>query len=166
MKTIYYLNLTNGLEMINQYPNPHFIRIQSSHIEAKAYDTLFMQLDSDFLMNLALGNRCVVIDASQKDRLPKSIRVGIPIIEYVLNKNWFNTEISCVSLKGTGKTIVIHEGYLNVVYNSLKSATKAKLRYFKKFLFTDEVIIEYKSHVTKNDGNYVFFKELMKNAFR
>lgn len=157
MKTIYYLNMTNGLEMINHYPDPHFIRIQSSHIESKAYDTLFMQLDSDFLMNLALGNCCVVIDASQKDRIPKSIRIGLPIIKYVLYRCWVSEEPLCVPLSKT----LMNPEYLESIYNSLSYATKTKLKYFRKFLLTRNLDIMSYSHVTKNDGKYDVFRKLM-----
>ena len=68
-----YINLTNGIEAIPRLSgNYKFIRIQSTICEQKLWDKLIQELDYDFLMNLALGNECIVYDFWSKKTYSKS----------------------------------------------------------------------------------------------
>jgi len=143
MPTKIYLNLTNGIEAIEYFPNSTFIRIQSSHCESKAYNRMLMQLSDDFLMNLALGNRVVVIDGSVNPRHPKSLRCGLKVIKAVLRWIWFKEPI----------VDEFHRG----VYKKLDQVTRTKLKYFRKFLQTDKLRLLALSFQTKRNGDYRYY---------
>ena len=130
MSIKYYINLTAGL-LQNEYQGT-LIRIQSSHIESKSYDRLFYGLSDDLLYNLAIGNDCVIVDCTS-NKSGKIERVAIPVITYFLNYFWFDVR---KHLKvGSNRYLNL----TNVVYKMFTPQTKAKLRYFKKFLATTEV---------------------------
>ncbi len=150
MKIKHYLNLTNGMEYINEVKNWSFIRIQSSHCESHSYDRMFQQLDSDFLMNLAIGNVCIVYDKSNKTRIPKALSRGVEIIRYVLNKIWFDRRVPTKDVK-----------YHNKVLRSLQEPTKTKLKYFRKFLLTEEIHLLIKYDRTTHDGDYPYYKRFI-----
>lgn len=53
MAIIKYLNLTNGLEYLDEIQNYKLVRIQSSLCERKCWDKLIQDLDYNFLFDLA-----------------------------------------------------------------------------------------------------------------
>lgn len=113
-----------------------------------------MQLDSDFLFNLALGNTCVIIDGTKhKTRLSKALRVGIPVIKYVLNRIWFGRTV---------KSPPIDDALLDSIYMRLSRKVRVKLKYFRKFLCTCELKIEARTFHTVHDGDYGYFKKIAK----
>jgi len=62
-KQINFLNLSNGTEAITEIEAPFsFVRIQSTTLERKDYIKLFLDLDHNFLLHLALGYHCIVHD--------------------------------------------------------------------------------------------------------
>jgi len=151
VKHLIYINLTNGLEVLHQYPDARFIRIQSSHCEAKAYNDLFMTLDADLLFNLALGNHCHIIDGGRV-REPKALRVGLPIVWYILRRVWFNEKMPAPWPAG--------DDYYDRVYRGLDKKVKARLRYFKKFLLTDrtDIQLSWSWVKTTRDGDYEYWQ--------
>jgi len=126
-----YINLTTGLDKVLSFKSVYkIIRIQSSLIESKSWDKIFYSLDDDLLFHLALGYKCIICDGSTNGT-SKVIRIGIPVIKRILEKIWFNQ-----SLVHYG---VISYDYLKNIYNSLSESTKNKLKYYRKFLFTDKI---------------------------
>lgn len=89
-----YVNLTNGIEALQQYKLAHyaFIRIQSTACEQHSWDKILQDLDYDFLMNVALGNECVIYDYGTRKPVPRAIYQGVEFIKYVLNRFWYNVE--------------------------------------------------------------------------
>lgn len=85
MATKRYVNLTNGIEAISQLnlSDYSFIRIQSTICEQKLWDRLIQDLDYDFLMNVALGNKCVVYDYGANKPIPRAIYQGLEFINRV-----------------------------------------------------------------------------------
>ena len=83
-----FINLTNGLEFFDKVDNPQFLRIRSTTLERKDFLFLLMDLDHNFLMNLALGKECVVYDCGTNKALSKTIYLGIPFIRYALQRRW------------------------------------------------------------------------------
>lgn len=67
-----YINLTNGVEAIPMLEfwneDYRFIRIQSTICEQKNWDRLIQDLDYDFLMNLALGHKCICMILEQESQ--------------------------------------------------------------------------------------------------
>ena len=147
-ETIIYLNLTNGIEAIGFFPNSRFIRIQSSHCESKAYNTLLMQLSDDFLFNLSQGKRIVLIDGGVNHNYPKALRQGVDVITNCLNYAWFNKSIQ-------------DEFYKNV-WRSLDKVTKTRLRYYKKLLNADKLYLLPLGFRTTRDGNYDYYSGKLK----
>ena len=83
-----YINLTNGVEAIQEYSlqDYAFIRIQSTICEQHLWDRLFLDLDYDFLMNVALGNECRIYDYGTNKPIPRALYQGVALIKYVLQK--------------------------------------------------------------------------------
>jgi len=149
----HFINLTNGLEWLYELRGTpfSFIRIQSSHVERKDYDKIMAQLDSNFLLMLAAGETCIVYDCSSSERKPKSLKLGVSYIEYILNKIWLNKEI------------VFERGYHHYFKTvKLSRPVAQKIKYFKKFLNTQCITIPVKFKQTLNDGNYSYFDNLLK----
>lgn len=153
MKEIYYINLTNGIEAIKKHPpyNYRFIRIQSTLCERKCWDKLILDLDYDFLMNLALGNRCIIFDYSANKQMTRAIYQGLEFIKYVLARRWFK-KAHQPFVKGMNVT-----EYFRQEYKKLSKATKAKVDYFRKFLHTDILRVEGICARTAHDNDFSFY---------
>lgn len=167
-----WINLTNGIEDIENLDNFSFIRIQSTTLERKDYIKLFLDLDHNFLIHLALGFDCVVYDRGTRKKYSKTISRGIPIIRYVLNRYWYGIQEKCFFVNRNGKELSNQTKYVEDIYNFLflfnsnseKEKVKTKLKYYKKFLNADEVYLKGESNSTNNDGNYpLYFNMLKKN---
>ena len=153
---IIYINLTNGVEALVDFigEEVRFMRLQSTLLEQGFLEKFLMELDYDFLMNLAIGNHCVIYDFTSrwKDRPSRAIWQGLPWIDYALNRCWFNQEIECDRRM---------DKHFKTVYNGLDKRTKRKLKYFRKFLLTDRLYYSSKCEQTENDGNDEFYKEVV-----
>jgi len=152
MKEICYINLTNGIEAAPKLPlGYHFIRIQSTLCERKCWSKLLLDLDYDFLMNLALGNQCVVFDYSPKKKISRAIYQGLVFVKYVLERRWFK-KTSKAWVKDLNVT-----AYFDQEYEKLSKAAKAKIDYFRKFLQTDELRVEGICARTEHDNDFSFY---------
>lgn len=116
----YFINLSAGLYQ-NQYKG-EIIRIQSSHIESKAYDRLFLMFPDSILYNLATGEDCCIVDCTSNN-IGKVIN-RIPLFNYVIKRIWFNS----LETKGLDKK------YVDWLYRNLSRPAKSKIKYFKKFI--------------------------------
>ena len=87
------------------------------------------------LFHLALGYRCYIVDASNKERGSKVLRIGIPVIKYVLTRIWFKKELETPEVRKLGLD------YLRRIFRSLGKDTRNKLKYYRVFLETDAVDI-------------------------
>lgn len=151
-----YLNLTNGLEYIDEVKDYKIIRIQSTLCEAKCWDKLIADLDYNFLLDLAQGNIVEIYDTSSKKKESRALYQGLQFIKYTLNRRWFNREEK-VFVKGNDTT-----NYFRQEYSKLSQNTKKKLDYIKKFLNTDEIHIKTYCKKSFHDGQYEYFKTLLK----
>jgi len=151
---IYFYNLTNGIERAKINKSPHILRIQSSHIESKSWNYLFAQLSDELLFYLAIGEECCIIEGSPKPTRSALAHVGIPIILYVLNRIWFDERIPF---------LLIDKNYLERVFRSLSRSTRNKLKYYRKFLLTNEIKLRCFISSTQKDGQYQWFREKIKN---
>ena len=149
----YYLNLTNGIEALENYyfSELNFIRIQSTKLEQGLYEDVTMELDYDFLMHLALGYEIVVYDFSKK-KTSRAMWQGIEWIKYLLNKVWFDREITCP------KGMHIH---FEEQYQKLSKKARKKIKYFCKFLKTDHLDIKAVCEKTMMDGNYCHYSSVL-----
>lgn len=158
-KTKYFINLTNGIEYLKEHPNLDFdfLRIQSTHCEQKEWDKMLEQLDSNFLMYLALGYKCIVIDyASRSPNRPSRAQwQGLTLIKYVLCRRWFDKEVEIYFDRRK------LSDYFKQVYCTLSKSNLKKIDYFKKFLMTNEIDLEIISNPTDKDGKIDFYKEIL-----
>ena len=135
----FFVNLTMGIEFLKDayiFADEHvnFVRIRSSHLEAGDYYGILEFLDENLLMHLALGYECIILDASNKDRIPRALRIGVAWIEYVLNRAWFGTIPDKVILPSKGQTRINVVNFFNDLYNNMPHKIKKKIKYYKKFL--------------------------------
>ena len=156
-KIVKYLNLTNGLEYLDEVKDFKLIRIQSSLCESKCWDRLIRDLDYNFLFDLAQGKIVQVYDTSSKKKETRALYQGLEFIKYVLLRRWFNKENIHSFVKGHNVT-----EYFERQYNTLKDETKKRLDYIKKFLNTDTIHLESYCKKSLYDGQYDYYKELVK----
>lgn len=160
MKTKYYLNLTNGIEFFLSRSNADigFIRIQSTACEQKRWEYILSEIDYDFLMNLVIGNKCIVVDYSAKKNIPRSIYQGLEWIKFVLDRVWFD---------GKYKPFVKEyncEKYFTEQFQKIKNGKVInKIKYFKKFIMTDNFNLQVITEKTDHDGDYPFYFNVLKN---
>lgn len=162
-KIKYYLNLTNGLEFLDDpdfKEEYKFVRIQSCSCERHLWDKILLDLDYNFLLDVALGYKVVVLDASPHKVLSRALYQGVEFIIYALNKIWFNKEVDPIVNGMNCKE------YFREIVKNLSKPTLKKIKYLRKFLNTNEVDIICIGTNTTHDGDYEYFKQLLlKNVY-
>lgn len=153
-----FINLTAGLEHIETlYILPlNFIRIQSTHCEQKHLEHVLRDLDNNFLMKLAIGKECVVLDYTSRKKKNNTSRAcwqGLAWIKYCINRIWFKREIKCKY--GMHKCFKVHFSRLNYY-------TKNKLRYYRKFVMNNDINLRYVCGPTEHDSNLEYYTDLVR----
>lgn len=148
-----FLNLTNGLLWDKHFDG--FLRIQSTHCERKMWDRVLLELDSNFLMWLALGKEIKVVDYSANKDVPRALYQGLEWIWFACRKAW-NIPVETVEVRGTYSTKYFEQEYCKLSKSVLK-----KLKYYRKFL-NNPRRPEIVSGRTDKDGDYDFFTERAK----
>lgn len=151
-----YINLTSGLEFLEEIPDARFIRIQSSLCESKCWSKLIEDLDYDFLINLAQGKAVYVYDTSRNHKESRALFQGLEFIWYVLQRRWFNKHNIKAVVRGNDAT-----DYFMQEYNKLSDRAKKKIDYIKKFLNTDVIYLGSKCKKSEHDGDYKYYKNIM-----
>lgn len=161
-----YINLTNGIEAIPRISEGYkFIRIQSTICEQKNWDRLIQELDYDFLMNLALGNECIVYDFGARKPIPRAVYQGLEFVKYALYRRWLGKEyISNVKRSNNSGRKNNCNGYFDKCYRSLEDRTKKKLDYFLPYINTEEIRLECITDCTQHDGDKFFYKNILLEA--
>lgn len=160
--TEFFINLTAGLEYLT-FENyllwlgrkPQFIRIQSTQFERKLLEKALQDLDNNFLMKLAIGKTCVVLDCTSrklKGNVSRACWQGLEWIRYCLERIWFKRKIKC--------DMGMHV-HFEREFNKLSKFTLKKLKYYRKFLKCDEVSLEYLCEPTIHDGDDEFYKKIV-----
>lgn len=160
---VVYLNVTNGLEAIPILDrlgksDPHFVHIQSTHLEQKELELLVNRLGSDLMMNLALGRRCVVIDYGAKKEVSRAAYQGVPFIKMMLERLWFNKEPDVVEIYPRYVGTAAHNAKNLFVewICSLKQKTRHYIKKYAKYAnrYCDgQVRLDYISCSTDEDGH-------------
>lgn len=157
-----YFNLTNGIEFIpnlSSYNNLKFIRIQSTSCEQKRWDFILQELDYSFLLDLALGNNVTVVDYGANKEVSRACYQGLEWVKFALNKCWFGKETKAF-VRGTDAT-----NYFKECYAKLDRRTLKKLNYFKKFLTTGGLHLDYQSASTDKDGDYEYYRAILEDYY-
>jgi len=103
----YFVNLTNGIEAFADLrergismSDVAFVRIQSTACENRNYNGILESLDNNLLMNLALGNLCVIFDYGSRGTgrligeddhrygIPRAFWQGVEFIRHSLEHFW------------------------------------------------------------------------------
>lgn len=164
-KTVFFINLTMGIEFLKDLyifdkSCLYFIRIRSSHVETGDYYGILEFLDENLLMHLALGYNCIILDASNKDRIPKSLRIGVSWIKYVLNRAWFGIKPDKVILPKIQKMNINVADFYDKLYNQMPKKIKKKIKYYKKFLSPDMYGVKLGFWYRKSDLDGKWYKVL------
>ena len=135
-----------------------FIRLQSTACEQGRWNFILNNIDSNFLMSLALGYECIVMDYSSRyggKRPSRAIWQGLEWIRYALNRSWFDRESLCIYGQ--------HRHFKKIYDHGLKKATKRRLKYFKKFLMTEELNLHPPAYPqkTEHDGDIEYYREIL-----
>lgn len=159
---INYINLTNGIESLLILPSGYrFIRIQSTICEQKNWDRLIQDLDYDFLLNVALGNECVIYDYGARKPIPRAVYQGLEFLKYVLHKRWLNEEYLTDCNRSNGAHVRKDcNSYFESCYRNLEDRTKKKLDYFKPYV-VGRISIVAVTDATMHDGDKEFYREIL-----
>lgn len=168
----HFINLTNGIEILEDAQTAskiingiHFVRIQSTHLEQKHMAKVIDELDYNLLMNLAIGNTCILYDygSRRKDYVSRVLWQGIPWIQYVLCRRWLGEKLT-TNINGHDCT-----EFFDFHYNLFDQHTKKKLDYFKPFLVieqpSDLKLIGSFNGGTDHDGDKLYYSHIIKLTF-
>jgi len=176
--TKHFFNLTNGIEAIEEIEeidnkNINFIRIQSTTLEKHNWYKFFIDIDHNLLMWLALGAKCKVYDFGANRPKSKVIYMGVPILEYCLNKYWFGYEADKVIIgrkPGNHKLYIDKEIYNKYFMYHSESVLDAKIqitskyKYYRKFIHNiNKVNIEGISNSTTHDSDVSYYNQILNN---
>lgn len=167
MCTLHYVNLTNGIEAIPEIKGDYrYIRIQSTACEQHLWDKIIQDLDYDFLMNLALGNECIVYDYGANKPISRAMYQGMLFIEYVLYKHWLGAEYVPLVRRNNNSEGQNCERFFNNAYRNLDRKTIKKLNYFKLFIpkGMSEINIHTISRATSHDGDKLFYFNIIQEV--
>lgn len=178
MKTVPFINLTNGIEFLPEIKEARFIRIKSTHLERHQLENVLVNLSDDLLMNLALGNQCVIYDFGMYFDTPRSIWEGIPWIKYALNRAWFDQETDYFITRWRhrgkyipGKIILKEEKhpknykiFFRNRYDRMDERVHEKLSYYKTYLDCATINLLGFSRKTEHDGDSAFYKKILKDC--
>lgn len=181
--TKHFINLTNGIEQIpnliqNGIPldTLNYTYIASTTIENKAWIKLIMDLDHNLLLNLAIGNECIIYDFGTHRKLSKTIYYAVPLIRYILTRFWLdNNDMElCYRMTRNSYQRLPEKEHFQKIYEYLfihnntkeKTALKDKLKKYKnKFLLTNEIRLIGISESTSHDGDYDYYKNTLKTVY-
>ncbi|RLI00940.1 hypothetical protein DRO38_05725, partial [Candidatus Bathyarchaeota archaeon] len=96
---------------------------------------------------------CSVIDFSARKKMPRALYQGLEWVRYCVNRAW-NSKIVIPLVQGHNCS-----AYFDKCYLELSESAKKKLKYFKKFVATDnEIKIFVLCEQTKHDGDYEYYR--------
>ncbi len=151
-----YVNMTNGLEFFERNPQIDandvvFMRVQSTHCEQKQWELVFASIPDDMLMRLALGYKVIVVDYGKRHQMPRALWQGMELLKYVLYRMWFDREYMPQT-----RAVSDNGEYFANVYLRLRDNRRIRRRieYFKRFLQTDDLDIEYVYDTSRIDTHW------------
>lgn len=165
----WYVNVTNGIEAIPILESasiPYsFVSIQSTHLEQKHFDLMLRSLGANFLINLALGVECVVVDYGANKLNSRAIYQGLPFIKYTCEKIWYKDfeRPYIISRNNSSLTYDAREIFKEY-FNSLDKKTRrciSKYKEYSKLNDSKRVSLTGLSTSTTNDGNAPFYSDIV-----
>jgi len=162
MTTRHFINLTNGIQAIEDYEltDVRFIRIQSTACEQKRWEDILMHLSDDFMISAALGHRCVVYDYGANKSVPRAIWQGLEWVKFGLWRAWWGRPYRPI-----GRAITM-EPYFAEQYRKLSPRARARLAYFARYCRPEEqpLLISSITGPTVRDGDKTYYVGLLHAA--
>jgi len=173
-----FINLTNGMEVIPQlltsgisFDDLNWIRIQSTHCENTNYYGIMESLDANFLMNVAVGNVCLIFDYGSRGTgqligtddhrygIPRSYWWGIEWIRHCLSFVWKLEEANSQQrfVRGYNAKNIFDEQLLQ-----MPKTLQRRLKYYRPYVLTRALHIYPIYSRTSNDGEKTFYHDLMR----
>jgi len=146
--------LTNGIEIMPD-GDCSFIRIRSTDCERKRYRRILEDVDHNLLMHLALGHHCIVYDCGCISKESRAVYWGFRWIRYAVEMVWFGHSNM---LPGPKK---LWDRYLARIEAGPDDSLMVKLRYYRRFLKTDKLNLEFKCKKARRDGEKKWYKEAL-----
>jgi hypothetical protein len=147
MRERHFVNLSSGVEWIPDLSEFSYVRIESTAIEKADWTRVLRDLDTNFLMALATGSFCHFYDCGARREISKTVSVGVPYIRGILTAVWLRNQEWPVPAITDGEREV-----------------KRKLKYFRRFVATDEIQLVGHSRSTLRDGDRLYQRELILEA--
>lgn len=140
MKAVHYINLTRGTMCPHNpvnLPHARYVRLQSTWCEQKLWEQVLWTTDADLFFNLAIGNRCVVHDASERDRETRACWQGLAWIRYACERSWGLPASPPVMRNGHNAS-----AYFGFIYEKMSANTRNYLRYFRQYHQDTPILLE------------------------
>ena len=126
---VHFVNLTRGLLCPCAPADPHYLRIQSTRLEQKAFELVIREIGPDFLMHLALGAEVVVHDVSERPRTTRALWQGLPWVRFVCERTWAGVALTAPLMRNGHNAA----GYFEEQYRALSDGTVRWVGYFGQF---------------------------------
>jgi len=142
-----YLNLTNGLEFIDEVDDPRLVRMQSTHLEQKLLWRFIVETDYQFLIDAALRGVNFYDCGSRNGAVSRAQWLGIPWLRYAYARR--NNEAVHADSK--------FKSFFEQVYSSRDAIARQaiqKLDYVSKMTAKDFLDIRNFSKASTLDGQY------------
>jgi len=166
----HFVNLSAGIEAIKQLDlageEIEFIRIRSTDCEHKLgppqWDAILAELDANFLMALARGDKCIVYDCSKGGGWSHAQSHGLQWIWFVLNLAWLDQWQKPVMVDGEDWS----DQFRIIWRKAISKRTKQRIAYFRNFLATDEIRLTAWRHGAKHDGDWKYYLRVLRDVGR
>jgi len=154
-----YLNLTNGLEFIDEVDDPKLVRIQSTQLEQKLLWDVIIGTDYQFLIDAALYGVDFYDCGSRSGSVSRAQWIGVPWLRYAYARRH-------------PKTVHIppnhYKDFFERVYNSRSQKSRCalnKLDYISKMTGKDKLDIRCFSRVSSLDGQYSELSTILREKY-
>jgi hypothetical protein len=145
ISTSHFINLTNGLEWADHLHDPFaYVRIESTAIEHKQWNRVLRDLDANFLMSLALGERVMLYEATPGKKASKTCTLGAKMIAEECHLLW--------------------QGWTYPAPTPEEREVKRKIGYFRRF-YRGVIHLEWRCMLgILTDGDQEYFRKLVMGA--
>lgn len=158
-KTIRYVNLTNGIEWLDELGDDvRFCRIQSTALEQKRFGFVISDLDNEFILHWVQGRELHVYDASAKKKMTRALNQGTAWIQYVFLRYFFGLDWIPEKVWVNKSNV---RRFFDRTYRDNFPSIDRKLKYFKKFLCNMPGRIACHCRRTQLDGKYERYCDML-----
>lgn len=108
-------------------------RLQSSHCEAQAFDSVMCSIGPELLFSLAAGYDCFVYDFASRDGLrgvPRALFLGMQFVAFALEYIWFDERAESAWVHGYNVAPFWRD---EVIPRRLTKKTRQMVRFYRPF---------------------------------